>query len=566
MLIAILVVLCAMGAGSLPGATVVAALLALLGLVHVLWGADQQRAARACVPGGWASLLLLLLALLSLLPLPIAWTGDTWSTEGVALLRELSLPAPLLLPLASNPAGATRVALLLFLVLATATLASCTSDRGQSRLRNWLLGIATIVAISGILERVYPSGAYWGIVPTHFGQALGPFLSRNHFAGFCAIGLVVALVHFGRHCEDRSRRTAIPLACALVLGLAIVWSYSRLGLILAASGALAVVIGVAVAGKRRAGVRLSVVVAGVLIAAGVLVSGHSEARLESMRRAGADNSLRFRSEVIAASFNAWKDRPLVGAGGEGFRVVFPRYTSVPNPRHVTHAENEYVQLLVDFGLLGWLLFLLAAAHTVRRVRFRTPWSVIAAGAACIVVCLQACFDFALHTPLYAVSAILLLSPVLCPVPHCSVPPGAEPTSWAALQRERAVRLQRRLLQLLVLLGSVLILTAVRPGANIYRLDHTWHLGHGDLALVSRALYRSPQDWFPWYRLAMIYHHSNEQQKANRCAEFATRLAPQSSHTWQLRAQILRARGKTLDAIRCERRAEKVRWQTPAPPH
>ena len=56
------------------------------------------------------------------------------------------------------------------------------------------------------------------------------------------------------------------------------------------------------------------------------------------------------------SFRLWKDYPLFGTGANAFRSVFSQVKSLEAPRSFNYAVNTYVQLLVEAGVLGFLLF------------------------------------------------------------------------------------------------------------------------------------------------------------------------------------------------------------------
>jgi O-antigen ligase len=48
----------------------------------------------------------------------------------------------------------------------------------------------------------------------------------------------------------------------------------------------------------------------------------------------------------------WAAYPIAGAGANAFRMVYPQYRTASSAGFMTHAHNEYAQLLCETGVIG----------------------------------------------------------------------------------------------------------------------------------------------------------------------------------------------------------------------
>ncbi len=81
-----------------------------------------------------------------------------------------------------------------------------------------------------------------------------------------------------------------------------------------------------------------------------------------------------------ARFRVWgdtlrmaRDFPLFGAGLNSFSSIHPHYKSLHLPTQFTHAENDYVQMLAETGLIGFGLVLLFFGLFFRETRRLFRW-------------------------------------------------------------------------------------------------------------------------------------------------------------------------------------------------
>jgi len=236
----------------------------------------------------------------------------------------------------------------------------------------WAMGILAAV---GIVQYLAGNGRYlWIYEFAHNdagGAVKGAFTNRNHFAGFLAIGCGTVLVRamagaagFRGGWSDRERLGGWLLVA--VVGLATILSLSRGGC-LAAAVAIVVALGCL---ARSAAWRVSSVV-GVAAAVGlvaVAVGIHGWDRLMG------------RFEVLGSGFSAgggferlavWRaavrsiaEFPWLGTGAGSHAEVAP--LAMPSTAGIvfTHAENGFLNVGVETGLVGLAVVLLAIAVAI----------------------------------------------------------------------------------------------------------------------------------------------------------------------------------------------------------
>ena len=65
-----------------------------------------------------------------------------------------------------------------------------------------------------------------------------------------------------------------------------------------------------------------------------------------------EDFLKMRGDIWINTFQIFKDFPLLGSGLGTFPHIFPMYRSFHIQGLVTHAENDFLQLASDTGLIG----------------------------------------------------------------------------------------------------------------------------------------------------------------------------------------------------------------------
>jgi O-antigen ligase len=133
----------------------------------------------------------------------------------------------------------------------------------------------------------------------------------------------------------------------------------------------------------------------------------------------SEESLEGRSGPAAQALAMFADRPLHGFGAGSFYTVFPTYAGPEFSRYYDHVHNDYIQLLVESGLIGFGLLGLVVAFTVARaiaVILRPARSLdlgLALGALLVIVGVgaQAAGDFHFQIPANALTFVMVLAMV-----------------------------------------------------------------------------------------------------------------------------------------------------------
>lgn len=234
-----------------------------------------------------------------------------------------------------------------------------------TRLAWFLIFLCFAASLLGIIQHFTSEGKiYWIRRPFEGGDIFGPYVNRNHFAGFVELTLPVALALM---VFRGLRRDMFPLAglLAIVPVGALILSGSRGGII---SFALEIgVLALLARTRRRRGVeRPHMAAVGIVaLAALALVAWLGAGRaMERFSGLSKDVSLARRGSMFHGAARIFLAHPVAGTGLGTLVSVFPAYDSAYDGRLIDHAHNDYIELLADMGLLGglcgaiflWLLF------------------------------------------------------------------------------------------------------------------------------------------------------------------------------------------------------------------
>jgi O-antigen ligase len=280
------------------------------------------------------------------------------------------------------------------------------------------------VSLFGIIQHFTSEGKiYWFRELTAGGDPFGPYVNRNHFAGFVELLLPVGLsllVFRGL------RRDVFPMAGLLTivpLG-ALILSGSRGGIV-----SLAFEVGVLalLARSRRGpeGPRIAAIAIVTLAAVALIVwmgAGKALERFQTTR--AGDVSLARRASMFRGTAHVFLDHPIKGSGLGTLVAVYPRYETGYDGRVVDHAHNDYIEILAETGFLGgfcclaflWILF--RDARKVFAAEQGHFSRALHAGAITAVsgLLLHSFVDFNLHIPsnalLFLLQAFLATSPPL----------------------------------------------------------------------------------------------------------------------------------------------------------
>jgi O-antigen ligase len=215
------------------------------------------------------------------------------------------------------------------------------------------------LASFAMIQGMDPNGKlYWLRKPSEGGWIYGPYVNHNHYAGLMEMLLPIPLVISLLHSVPGPRRALAGVAAA-VMASTIFLSGSRGGML---AFVVQIVVLSAILLKRRKGGNMVLAFGAFLaLVAGLLVwLGGSDltdrvASIHTESSAELSGGLRLAIDRDALKMVARK--PLLGWGLGVFPTVYPQYRSFYTDFFVNEAHDDYAQLLVEMGGLGFLTML-----------------------------------------------------------------------------------------------------------------------------------------------------------------------------------------------------------------
>jgi O-antigen ligase len=272
----------------------------------------------------------------------------------------------------------------------------------------WLLMFLCFgVSLFGIVQRFTSDGTiYWFQKLTLGGDPFGPFVNRNHFAGFAELTVPVglALMIF-----RGLRRDTFPLASLLTIVPvgALILSGSRGGIV--GFGFELMVLALMVRARKRSPeaprlAALALVGFAAIALIGWLGTSQVIERFSTLH--SGDVSLARRATMVRGAAHVFLAHPVVGCGLGSLVAVYPRFETFYDGLVVDHVHNDYMELLAEMGLLGalcgaaflWILFRDAKkCFAAEQGHFSRAIHAAAITAVCGLL-LHSLVDFNLHIP------------------------------------------------------------------------------------------------------------------------------------------------------------------------
>jgi O-antigen ligase len=265
------------------------------------------------------------------------------------------------------------------------------------RLLRWCALSTVVMASFGIVQHLAANGKFFWFYEHPFSDtcngATGSFSNRNHFAQCLALGvgpLIWWLQDAMRRSRGRSRGSDLSVGLlGLALGVVLfagLLSLSRGGIIamfLAAAVCTVICYRATSLGGRFVAALGG---AGVLIGLSLAIFGYDRVsvRLEDISSAslkrldGGDSNSNARRTIWANTAKAASHHLLLGTGVGSFSEVYPKYCDDPimDGMAPTHAEDGYLQVLLETGIVGFALLLagmfLCASWCVGGIRASVP--------------------------------------------------------------------------------------------------------------------------------------------------------------------------------------------------
>lgn len=542
----IFVVPCLLGGRIALGQCVLAASAAVAALA---WSVSMLFSRRPSWTVTWVEPLLLAVigvGLLQITPLPPAllhllspqhgqllplWSGDSNAAGSLATWQTISLNV-----------AETRQAMIVGLSYVALFFVATQRLRRVGdieRLLKWIAASAGLMALFGVVQWLTSNGKFFWFYDypmTTAGHRLkGAFTNRNHFAEFLVLGCApllwwvlrtldqrsVTASSFGR---DTARNNADTLLGGLllllgVLAFSVLFSLSRGGTV-ALGVSLVVMLGLLFRAKRLSGRAVGALLGMSLIAGSLFLMFGYEKVSDRLDDWESDERL----AVWKANWEILRDFPLFGTGLGSHAEACPMYYDPPFVEvEFTHAENSYLQIASECGVLGLGLALLGVACCVKwcvrainsqaDARIRGLSAAISASLAANFV--HAIVDFTWYIPGLMVIA-LLLAACAQRLDQLTGNCGAG-TSQATEPSPSGARLLR---------GLGFVTAAIAVGCSLWALPQLEQLAQGE------------PHWFDYLHLAMPQKgpsavtaaetNDPEVSDAERIAQFKQRLSALSA--------------------------------------
>jgi O-antigen ligase len=285
-----------------------------------------------------------------------------------------------------------------------------------------------LVCIAVLQKATWNGRIYWfypidPALQSRISYIWGPYINRNHFAGYLemaiplALGLVIYTLSRSGHDQGKTllRRIsslagnrklpvfALSVLAVVVMSGALFATLSRGGILGFTASMAAFIIMM----RSRRSLRNKT---GMLIILGLIVAivglFATWDRIEGRFMDLADENRVMRTQVWSDLTGMVREYPILGSGLGTFDRGFPRYQTKYSTVLFEHAENDYLEVLTDTGLIGLTLaiaagtvFFLTMYRTwkVRRNSFST--SLGASGlASCTAIAVHSLTDFNLRIP------------------------------------------------------------------------------------------------------------------------------------------------------------------------
>jgi len=330
------------------------------------------------------------------------------------------------------------------------------------------IGISSAgMAAFGSLQLLFGNGKFFWFYEHPFTDATlvakGGFTNANHFAHFIALGLPIWLWKLATIDKEssgrRSRsggewrssrvtsdiqklRTVMAATCLAVIGAGLLLSQSRGGMAVGSIGAAVTLFFLWRQGLIGAGLTLAI--CGLAVASATSLAFFGDNIEALVQRSLSDLATtdvetldqgEARRKIWASAIAAAKDFPVAGTGLSSHVEVYPTYYNGKNDGvEYTHAENGYLQVLMETGVAGLgiaALFIgIVAWWCLRGIsRSTSPRSAALLGAITAVLAMNlvhSITDFIWYVP--ALMAVVLIVAAAAVRTYQMVTPAPQPTA------------------------------------------------------------------------------------------------------------------------------------------
>ncbi|HSE37531.1 MAG TPA: O-antigen ligase family protein [Blastocatellia bacterium] len=294
-------------------------------------------------------------------------------------------------------------------------------------LENFLIIFGLALAVFALIQHFTWEGKMFWVRPTESGGTGGPFVNRNHFAGYMEMLIPIPVALALSHAMRGESRLFWGFAAA-IMAVAEVASLSRGGMISLAAGLLFLAVlsvrkkSFGKSQKRESGFSfrpayIIVLMLGAILAGVIWIGAESDILKRVSDDPLTSSQVTDRQAVWADTLTMFRANPVLGVGLGAFETVYPIYGQGNGSLLIQFAHNDYLQVLSDGGVVGGALalwFIVAVGRSLAGgLKSSEPLYssfALGAGAGIFAILVHSLFDFNLQIPS---NALLFL--VLCAV-------------------------------------------------------------------------------------------------------------------------------------------------------
>jgi O-antigen ligase len=274
-------------------------------------------------------------------------------------------------------------------------------DEGSAKTLVWAFTLfGFVLAVFAVIQDLTSNGKiYWLRTLHDGGEMFGPYVNHDHYAGLMEMLAPTAIVLSLSSLLNGGKRALVALAGVLMAG-SIVLSQSRAGTA-AFLGEMVLLLALLL-GRRKDG-RIAAALGGLCLMVLAFVAWmatpalwHHFSELQDWMRLA----------IIKDGVEMFWRKPLLGWGLGTFTTVYPQFRSFYTDLFVNAAHNDYMQALVETGIIGftavvWFILEVYRAGLRNANGWNRNWS-RALGLSALVGCtglvIHSAFDFNLQIP------------------------------------------------------------------------------------------------------------------------------------------------------------------------
>jgi O-antigen ligase len=261
--------------------------------------------------------------------------------------------------------------------------------------------LASFALIQGISSN---GKLYWLRQPRMGGWIYGPYVNHNHYAGLMEMLIPIPLVLALTKLASSKTRAAAAAVAAVMVGT-IFLSGSRGGM-LAIVAELVILAILLIKQKQGLGTAIGVGVFVVIVAGLLTWVGGAELFKRTLGSTHTEITSDIRHNINRDGLKMFLQRPVLGWGLGAFPVVYPQFRTFYTNFFVNEAHNDYLQQLVETGLLGFgtMLWFLITIYK-RAIKKMAHWTSDLSGAVTLAsvlglsgILVHSAVDFNLQIP------------------------------------------------------------------------------------------------------------------------------------------------------------------------